>query len=647
MTGRTVSALQAIRTAILAAGLLGAGAGRLAATVPANFTDALVAAVGAPTSLAFTPDGRLLITTQSGALRVYKNGALLATPALSFASANLCSNSERGLLGVAVDPNFAANQFLYLYYTFNKFHNTCPGSSTTSPVNRVSRFVLADTDTVDPATETVLLDNMPSFAGNHNGGDLHFGRDGYLYVSIGDSGCDYAGDSGCGGANDASRDQNVLLGKVLRIAPDGSIPPTNPFQGAGTARCNATGSTAPGNKCQETFAWGLRNPFRTAFDPNAAGTRFFINDVGQDAWEEIDDAQAGTDYGWNCREGRHANNSSGPCSPTPPGMVDPIFEYAHGSTVPGTASSGCNSITGGAFVPNGLWPGFDGAYLFSDFICGSIFKLTAPGGTFAAADFATALGGTSVVALAFGPFGNGRALYYTTYAGGGQVRRISYQVAGDNPPAAMAAASPTNGPVPLAVTFDATGSSDPDGDALTYFWDFGDGTPETTTTSLTIGHTYATAGVYTATLHARDGSFAFSAPATVQVQPGALGPLDFHSLAPCRAVDTRGANGPLGGPALAANATRTFALAGVCGIPPTAQALALNLTVVGPTAAGHLTLFPAAGAVPATSAINFAAGQVRANNAVVALGGGGLSVLCAMPGASTVHLVIDVDGYFE
>ena len=124
------------------------------------------------------------------------------------------------------------------------------------------------------------MDEIPSPSGNHNAGDLRFGNDGYLYVSVGDGGCDYAGNSGCAGANDASRDQHALVGKILRITSTGGIPPTNPFQGAGTARCNVTGRTTAGNKCQETFAWGLRNPFRIAFDPNTTATRFFINDVG-------------------------------------------------------------------------------------------------------------------------------------------------------------------------------------------------------------------------------------------------------------------------------------------------------------------------------------------------------------------------------
>jgi len=367
--------------------LLGLLAVSAQAVVPPGFDDALVTdEVDGPTALAFTPDRRLLITTQGGSLRIFQNGTLLGTAALTFPSNQICTESERGLLGVAVDPEFGLpgdHNYIYLFYTAEK-------SSPSRCVNRVSRFTLPAGNVIDPATELILVDEMPSPAGNHNAGDVQFGNDGYLYISIGDGGCDYANNSGCAGSNDAARDEHVLTGKILRITKTGDIPPSNPFQGAGTARCNVTGSTTPGNKCQETFAWGLRNPFRIAFDPNTFATaRFFINDVGQGAWEEIDLGQAGADYGWNCREGAHTNNTGGPCSSTPAGMVDPIFEYNHTAT-------GCGSITGGAFVPANLWPPatYNAGYLYSDFVCGKIFLLkpVAGGGSYTSTEFATDLG---------------------------------------------------------------------------------------------------------------------------------------------------------------------------------------------------------------------------------------------------------------
>jgi glucose/arabinose dehydrogenase len=796
------------------------------AAVPSGFTDALVTTVGAPTALAFTPDGRLLITTQGGSLRIYQNGALLGTAALAIPSTRICTNSERGMLGVAVDPAFASNNYIYLFYTFRRQDNVC--------VNRVSRFTLPAGNVIDAASELVLVDNMPSPAGNHNAGDVQFGRDGYLYISIGDGGCDYANNSGCAGSNDAARDQHVLTGKILRVTTTGGIPPSNPFQGAGTARCNVTGSTTAGNRCQETFAWGLRNPFRMAFDPNIGGTRFFINDVGQGSWEEIDLGQAGADYGWNCREGAHTNNTGGPCSPTPAGMVDPIYEYSH--------NTGCGSITGGAFVPNGAWPAaYDNGYLYSDYVCGRIFRLTpAAGGGYTSTDFATGLGSSSAVHLTFGPFGTSQALYYTTYAGGGQVRRISYNVPGtNNPPTAVASANPTAGAVPLDVTFYGTGSSDPDaGDTLTYFWTFGDGTPEISTTAPQLSYRYTSAGTFTASLRVRDNNLAFSAPATVRVTPGNmppspsisspaagvafragqsvtltgsatdtedgtlpasslswtvilhhdththpfLGPVpgnnvtfttpapedlaaaansyleiwltatdsqgasttvsrdftphkvnvtfqtsppglrvtvngtsltgpqtvtswegytlnvdappaqqsgaqtyqfnswsdggaanhgivtpaspatytavydpftpppgtDFHTLTPCRVIDTRNPAGPLGGPALTGNVSRVFDVRGACGIPATAASIAVNVTVANPTRTGFLRMYPWGTNAPSTSILNFSAGQTRSNNAILRLADGRFTAAAAVAGTGgTAHLIVDVVGYFE
>jgi glucose/arabinose dehydrogenase len=487
---------------------------RAAPLLPSGFSDELVASVDAPTAIAFTPDGRMLVTTQPGTLRVVQGGTLVPSPAVDL-SARVCANSERGLLGVAVDPSFATNHYIYLYYTF-KNHSVCETNTANAPVNRVSRFVLSDNNVVDPSREDILIDNIPSPAGNHNGGDLHFGKDGYLYVSVGDGGCDYAG-SGCAGANDAARDQHVLVGKVLRVTRDGGIPPNNPFQGSDSARCNSTGRTTPGNKCRETFAWGLRNPFRMAFDPNASSTRFYINDVGQNAWEEIDLGQPGADYGWNIREGHCTTGSSTVCDNPPAGMTNPLYDYNH--------DSGCSSITGGAFVPNGVWPSiYDGAYLFADYVCGTIFRLEPVGvGQFTRSAFATGLGGSSAVHLTFGPWNGSQALYYTTYASGGQIRRIAH-TAGNTSPVASIDASPTSGSAPLTVSFDGGSSSDPDGDALTsYEWDFGDGSG-TTTTSPLVTHAYSGQGVFTATLRVRDGRGATSAPAQVQIAVDSTAP---------------------------------------------------------------------------------------------------------------------------
>jgi hypothetical protein len=336
---------------------------------------------------------------------------------------------------------------------------------------------------------------------------------------VGDGGCDYAGNSGCAGANDASRDRHVLLGKVLRITRDGGIPSTNPYTGTSSARCYLTGRTDPGKNCQETFAWGLRNPFRFAFDPNATGTRFFINDVGQNAWEEVDQGKAGADYAWNLCEGSHDNpDRAGSVGCTASPYTAPVHEYNHDTT-------SCASVTGGAFVPDGVWPAeYDSSYLLGDYVCNKIFKLApVSGGGFTRTEFASGLSGGGPTAMTFGPHGSSQALYYTTYANGGEVHRISYAVGNQSPTASVKTTSPNYGPIPLIVNFDGSSSKDPDGDTpLTYLWDFGDGTVLKETATPTTSHTYTMvpAESYTATLKVRDARGAVSAPATVKVFPG-------------------------------------------------------------------------------------------------------------------------------
>ena len=270
-------------------------AGVPAAVIPTNFADEEVVDVPTPTALAFLPDGRMLVASQHGQLYLY-GGDLGIVLDLGNVS---CSNSERGLLGVAVDPEFTANRFIFVYYTANRFG--CDEGYPRSPVNRVARFVLPADGMVERSSETVLVDNIPSPAGNHNGGDVKFGRDGFLYVSVGDGGCDYAGDSGCAGANDAARDDHALLGKILRITRDGGIPVDNPFLDDRAVRCNETGINDQDKPCQETWATGLRNPYRIAFDQNPGGSRLYINDVGHNDCDDVNVGIAGADYGWNIR----------------------------------------------------------------------------------------------------------------------------------------------------------------------------------------------------------------------------------------------------------------------------------------------------------------------------------------------------------
>ncbi len=340
-----------------------------AATLPAGFTETTIATgMSSPTAMAFAPDGRLFVAEQTGALRVIKNGALLSAP---FVTLSVNSSGERGLLGVAFDPSFASNSYVYLYYT-----------TSSSPVhNRLSRFT-ANGDVVVAGSEAVLLDlDDLSSATNHNGGAIHFGPDGKLYIAVGEN------------ANSANAQSfSNLLGKMLRVNKDGSIPTDNPFYGSTSGKNRAI------------WALGLRNPFTFAFQPGTG--RMFVNDVGQSAWEEINDGIAGSNYGWPATEGSTAN----------PAYRGPLYAYGHGST----STTGC-AITGGAFYnpTTAQFPAsYTGKYFFADYCTGWI-RLFDPG-TSTASGFATGI--SAPVDLQVSSDGS---LYYL-YRGSGGVKRIDY-----------------------------------------------------------------------------------------------------------------------------------------------------------------------------------------------------------------------------
>jgi glucose/arabinose dehydrogenase len=341
-----------------------------AAVIPSGFTDTLVVSgLSTPTAMAVAPDGRIFIAQQGGQLRVVKNGLLLPQP---FLAVNVNSSGERGLLGVAFDPDFASNQYLYVYYT------------AVAPLhNRVTRFTAdGDVAVADRETSILELDNLSS-ATNHNGGAIHFGPDGKLYIAVGDN------------ANGAhSQSLATLHGKMLRVDPDGAIPPDNPFL-----------SQTVGNN-RAIWALGLRNPFTFAFQPGTG--RMFINDVGQNTYEEINDGIAASNYGWPSSEGPTDN----------PAFRSPLYSYTHGSG----AFTGC-AITGGLFY-NPDTPQFPvqyaGKYFFADFCSGWINVFDA--GTGSAATFASGI--LSPVDLQLAADGS---LYYLE-RGTGSLRRISYQL---------------------------------------------------------------------------------------------------------------------------------------------------------------------------------------------------------------------------
>lgn len=390
----------------------GAIVGATGAVASPTFIDTLLPdstanPLSAPTAIVPLLDtGRALVLEKAGAVRVLgTDGTLVDADALDL---NVCTDSEEGLMGGAVDPGFATNGFVYLFYT----HSEGNCASSTGRFNRVSRFKMSG-DTIDPASELLLLDNLNIPAGNHNGGDLYIGKDGDLYVTVGDGGVN---PRGTGTAGSAAQDLSLLNGKVLRITTTGGVPSDNPFVGTtGAQACAMLGISAPTTAvCTEIYDYGLRNPFRFAFDPNASGTRFFINDVGENIWEEVDQGGSGLNYGWDAREGFCAKGSNTDCAPTPAGYTDPLTVYNH--------SIGCTYITAGAFVPNGLWSGYDGDYLFADGGCGKVFLMTSAGAVDYDTTFATTTG--TIVDMAFMTQGGQTALYYVTNSSN-QIHKIA------------------------------------------------------------------------------------------------------------------------------------------------------------------------------------------------------------------------------
>jgi glucose/arabinose dehydrogenase len=388
--------------------------------LPPGFADTFVGSASAPTTIEQLPNGRVVVLEQAtGRVRLIDSvtRAVLPNPAIDL---NVCGGSERGLLGFTHDPDFGANGRVYMYYT-----RPAPGFPG-GCVNRVSAFTVVG-DSISPFTEQVLIDNISSVNGNHNGGDLEVGNDGFLYIATGDAGRDPRGNSGSAGSNDAAKDLSLLNGKILRLnRATGAPAPGNPVTGANTVRCGSRGNVAstPATWCQEIFSWGLRNPYRFAFDPNTPATRFFINDVGQSTFEEVDNGIKGANYGWNDREGPCPQGQTPPCAGPPAGITDPITAYGRAL---GTY------ITGGAFIPNGVWPAeYDGGYLFSDGGTGRIWLRRANGTVDYGAPFATVPAGIADMAFVLEP--DGYALWYVL-SGSSAVRRISI-----NTPAGSASA---------------------------------------------------------------------------------------------------------------------------------------------------------------------------------------------------------------
>jgi glucose/arabinose dehydrogenase len=298
-----------------------------------------------PTTLTAAPgDARLFITEKRGVIRIYANGAFLATPFLDI-SALVGTDGEQGLLGLAFDPDYAANGRFFVSYSNLAGDNVLASYS-----------VSGNPDIATPGSGLVRL-TVPQPQDNHNGGHIVFGPDGYLYLGRGDGG-------GGGDPNGYGQSRNELLGSILRLDVSGAtsyaVPSTNPFVGEAGVRA-------------EIWSYGLRNPWRFSFD--RATDDLYVADVGQDLWEEVsvvtaaDGAGRGTNFGWNVMEGTHCFEPATGCSTA--GLTLPVLDYDH--------DEGC-SVTGGFVYRGAAIPDLQGTYLYSDFCGGWIRTFRFAGG---------------------------------------------------------------------------------------------------------------------------------------------------------------------------------------------------------------------------------------------------------------------------
>ncbi len=506
-----------------------------AASVPASFKiDTLAAGFDTPTAIAFLPGGRMLVAEKQGRVYSVVNGVKSAVPMWNRTN-EVLNHHDRGLLGLAVDPNYATNRYLYLLYTVDPDSNGTDDND--DAFGRIARYQVSATDSnvVDSASRTILMgvswrQGPLSASPSHTIGTLRFGSDGSLLASMGDGGSYSEMDQGGrdpnafgSGANltntyediGAFRAQSLtsLCGKILRIDPaTGHGYPSNPYWDG-----------SPTSIRSRIWAYGLRNPFRFGVRPGgstnpadgAPGT-LVVGDVGWTLWEDLNVARTpGQNFGWPCYEGlgpnsqyqagTPAHNGCGSVGQTdnPTPFSAPAATWNHNnesqSVPPGLKG---NAIVGGAFYNGTRYPAaYRGRYFFADYAQNWIQTATFDAADNLGAIQAFGSGMDSPVDLVAEP-GTGDLCYVAI--GAGEVRRIRYAgTAVNNPPVAVASATPGHGLAPLAVSFSSAGSSDPDGDTVGgHAWSFGDGA---SAAGASPSHIYANPGSYAAVLTVTDG----------------------------------------------------------------------------------------------------------------------------------------------
>jgi glucose/arabinose dehydrogenase len=563
--------LRRVSSIALALSLLGFVAGATATTqasqvalapvTPTGFQEqTVVSGLNLPMNIEFAPDGRLFVAEKSGIIKVFDSIADTTPTIFADLSRNVHDTFDRGLLGLALHPQFPTQPWVYVSYTYDAppgqtapyWNDNCDAVGGANGgrcvvTARLSRLQAAGD--VMTGTEQVLLHDWCMQYASHTIGDLHFGADGMLYMSGGEGanydGVDYGqlgspanpcGDPPGGTMAPPGAQGGALRSQDVRTTGDptglgGTVLRLDPATGAAAAG-NPLGGSSDLN-ARRIVAYGLRNPFRFAIRPGTNDV--WLGDVGWLTWEEINripepTAPTVANFGWPCYEGAGAQSGYDAANLTlceslyssSGGVVAPYYVYNHSAqVVPGESCAvGTSSVSGAAFHPTsgGSYPAaYAGALFFADYSRNCIWAMlpAAPGGLPSAANRVTFVAGAaSPVDLAAGPGGE---LYYASAAG--SVRRVRY-FAGNRPPSAWIQAAPTSGPAPLTVNFDGRQSTDLDpGDQglLRYEWDFtNNGSVDST--SATASFSYP-AGTHTARLTVYDSAGA-SDSTTVQIQSG-------------------------------------------------------------------------------------------------------------------------------